>query len=417
MQRNKLIKITFITIIGFVLVLTLGLFLSAYTPFEFEDIFYIDKYLTKKMYKINPGYPKPIKLKDGRILITDVNPVQIFDPVKKKVYDIKNDEHLFGQILLLPDGNLLVVNERIIKINSKNYGVYDVNKESFIDKQLNLPIYLYKSIDGYGYNSSCSNIANLNNNEILFSGCIAKNDKGKLRKHNYIYNYDTNKYRKIADFINPLQAYEEWGTYQAYSVIQFKNNNILIVPDFESTQSIPDSKETPAELYNYKSDKFKTIANLRNDNPILLDNGNIFLAESYMDNLKAILYNIPNNTFKSVATTNNARQNDFEIIKLSNGKILLIGGYISPKVDKLMGYIISNIIYKPSNIVEIFDPTANKFSVGGKLIETRENYVEAIEFGNGSIAVFGVLDTDSEPYEGSYKTTMEVFNVKDLGSK
>jgi len=44
-----------------------------------------------KLFKVNQGYPEPILLKNGNLLITGVDPPQIFDPVKNKIYDMKNN--------------------------------------------------------------------------------------------------------------------------------------------------------------------------------------------------------------------------------------------------------------------------------------------------------------------------------------
>jgi len=365
-----------------------------------------------KLFKVNQGYPEPILLKNGNLLITGVDPPQIFDPVKNKIYDMKNNNYLYGQFLLLPDGNVLVVNDRLWEVYNKGYGVYDIDNNTFIDKDFNLPIFSNK--DWRYTHGNCSDLTLLENDDILISGCIDFKDDGYPRKHNYIYNYENNTYKQIADLNRPREDDAR------NSVIQLKNKNVLIIPPYKDQYGGSLSENAIAELYDYKTNKFKVVNKLKNNNPILLDNGKILLLEDYIDGLKANIYDPEKQTFKIVAKTNYSRSRDFGAVKLKDGKILIVGGFVSlgtkeyvetSDLEWIIDIIKDRIIGQTGHIIEIFDPKTNEFKTVGKIIETRTSYVKAVELNDGNIAVFGVSDTYSDPYEGFHSTTMEIFDI------
>lgn len=153
------------------------------------------------------------------------------------------------------------------------------------------------------------------------------------------------------------------------------NENEIFLPCYAFGNSMHNPKIMPAQIYNIKEHKFKSL-NVFMNNPrslaftVKLDNENILVFGGFTVHAKqdeystmiAEIYNLKTNTFREIGKTNfnHKSQVSSRFIRLKDGKLFIITG----------------------GRAEIFDPKTEKFYVAG---EQTEYYEKSILDSEGKI--------------------------------
>jgi len=146
------------------------------------------------------------------------------------------------------------------------------------------------------------------------------------------------------------------------------------------------STTNTAEIFNPKTGKFKFIGNLteqkfeRNYSAILLQNGDVLIAGKDGANKKTILFNPKIDKFR-VGPNMIYNRINYTATLLPNGNILIAGG----KNMDLWGKNFNTAFIKNA---EIYDYKQNKFILGPKMISPRF-YNDAIRLKNGNVLILG----------------------------
>lgn len=250
----------------------------------------------------------------------------------------------------------------------------------------------------------------LNDGRVLITGGekFEKNKDGEILKSAEIYNPETNKFTLIGNMNVPRWSHasvllnngkvlitggrysEQWKaskTLKSAEIYDPKTNKFTLINDmnFErdshSMTLLNDNKvliiedsfysKTPSEIFDPMTVKFKVIQETNTYNPILTEDGNevygyrssldkntlLVIGTDYKDNnakgISIKTYNTSTKKLSVINYLNDLPVEDFGVIKLKNGKFLIVGG------SKLFPAIIG-MYNKNYKTARIYDAKTNK---------------------------------------------------------
>ncbi len=358
----------------------------------------------------------PVKLKDGRILILDIDKNYIFDPKTNKFKETKPTPFGFSYVsngktfpaTVLPDGNVLIIGN-----------ILEAPSEQFEDELLEpikktLTQYVYKN------NPKFSSLNAEKRNSIIVTlykayRHLPEKEKEKLylpiiaKDNNLLKQYNT--YCKLREksrhalLFNPNSE-----TYETIEKLSFNGNySTLYTPIVKSNNEILIfSNQGEIYEYNFVNNNFIKInsnQDIHNIEDIQRLNDNELFLILYRN--RYCIYNLNTNKFSSIYELPNPFSYKItEISKLENNKLLLIGNRDDQKIyeyDTLNKEIkpVYNFLFKRS--LESYFPLRH------------------IIFDNKQMIIFGGFKNEYNPglFNTSYKVSnkAEIINLQTYKSK
>lgn len=260
-----------------------------------------------------------------------------------KDYQKRLSEAPVGSFVRTGDMNLPRAGHSAIKLNDGRVLIVGGNKGAEIfDPKTGQ----FKFIDG----DSLTRNLQFNDLLLLKSGNV-------LVGNIYLFDFKTDKFRRIINNYKFLDQYEYYGTTASSFTFELFDGKILSVfcfaPTYEPAFYLYDEKKNELQEYKNKIEKqyfnkFNKYIRLNNDEYVII----VTPKAGQEHNTKYILWNTKNNTFSIIAKSNIARSIALSATLLDANKILVLGG-------------------EPNGIIEILDISKKRIKAVGKIIHPR----------------------------------------------